>query len=295
MTGAVPGPVWRAARAQHEAQVDALLADHLGRRSRGEAHPVLDFLFTYYSHRPARLRRWHPGLGVVLADADELLALPGYAAVPGGVGVAADAVARRRSTLDFVTRLLRATAGRPAQLGCFGMHEWAMVYRGGADAARHAAPLRLGPAGTDAAVEQVGLRCTHHDAFRFFTADARPRNAVTPTREDQVAREQPGCVHAGMDLYKWAYKLEPLVASTLVLDCFRHAAAARELDMRASPYDLRAWGYSPVAVEQPAGRAEYVRAQAQLAQRAAPLRAEVLAAGDRALLERAPADRAVPA
>ena len=27
---------------------------------------VLDFLFTYYSHRPARLEEWHPGPGVVL-------------------------------------------------------------------------------------------------------------------------------------------------------------------------------------------------------------------------------------
>ena len=26
-----------------------------------------DFLFSYYSHRPGRLERWHPGLGVVLA------------------------------------------------------------------------------------------------------------------------------------------------------------------------------------------------------------------------------------
>lgn len=283
MTAALPGPAWRAARAEHEAQVDALLAAHLDRRSRAEAHPVLDFLFTYYSHRPARLRRWHPGRGVVLADAAELLAVPGYAAVPGGVGVGPDAVERRRSTLEFVTSLLRATTARPAQLGCFGMHEWAMVYRGGDDAARHAAPLRLGAAGTDAVVEEVGLRCTHHDAFRFFTPVARPRNAVTPTREDQVTKEQPGCVHAGMDLYKWAYKLEPLVPSALVLACFRQAVAARELDMRASPYDLREWGYSPVAVEQPAGRAEYARAQARLAERAAPLRAALLEVCERAL------------
>ena len=33
-----------------------------------------DFLFTYYSQRPAALRRWHPGFGVVLEDA--LLSTP---------------------------------------------------------------------------------------------------------------------------------------------------------------------------------------------------------------------------
>ena len=41
-----------------------------------------------------------------------------------------------------------------------------------------------------------------------------------------------------MDLYKWAYKLGPLVESELVMDCLELAADARELDMRASPYDL---------------------------------------------------------
>ena len=38
-----------------------------------------------------------------------------------------------------------ATHARPAQLGCFGLHEWAMVYRQSPDEVRHAAwPLRLG-------------------------------------------------------------------------------------------------------------------------------------------------------
>ena len=31
--------------------------------SRGERHPVDDFLFEYYPNRPSLLRRWHPGLG----------------------------------------------------------------------------------------------------------------------------------------------------------------------------------------------------------------------------------------
>ena len=40
-----------------------------GARSRGEKHPIWDFLFTYYSYKPAVLRRWHPGAGVELEDA----------------------------------------------------------------------------------------------------------------------------------------------------------------------------------------------------------------------------------
>lgn len=76
--------------------------------------------------------------------------------------------------------------------------------------------------------------------------------------------------------YKWSYKLAPLVGSDLVLDCLRLAADARELDMRASPYDLSAFGFDPIRVEDPAGRAEYVRRQSVVAQRAAPLRAALL-------------------
>lgn len=194
-----------------------------------------------------------------------------------GVVYAADPayLARRRDTLEFVASLLRATASRPAQLSCFGLHEWAMVYR--TDDVRHRqVPLRLGSAGTDAVVEAMSLRCTHFDAFRFFTPEAVGRNAQPLTRADQVAREQPGCLHANMDLYKWSFKLVPLVPSQLVLDCFELACDARELDMRASPYDLTDFGYTPIPIETPSGRAEYVRRQAEIAERAATLRTTLL-------------------
>ena len=83
-----------------------------------------------------------------------------------------------------------------------------------------------------------------------------------------------------MNLYKWSYKLSPLVDSELLLDCLELAAAAREIDMRASPYDLTDYGYTPIAVEDAAGRAEYVRCQKAVAARAAPLRAALLARCD---------------
>jgi hypothetical protein len=149
-----------------------------------------------------------------------------------------------------------------------------MVYR--SPTPRHAVPLRLGAAGTDAVVEALPVHCTHHDAFRFFTPAARPRNAVAPAREDQVEHEQPGCLHATMDLYKWAYKLAPATPADLVAECFELAVDVRELDMRASPYDLAALGYAPVPIETAAGRAAYARAQAGFALRAAPLRARLV-------------------
>src|SRR5699024_1217988 len=39
---------WEPRLCAHEARVDRLLADHVARQSRGAAHPVEDFLFTYY-------------------------------------------------------------------------------------------------------------------------------------------------------------------------------------------------------------------------------------------------------
>jgi hypothetical protein len=274
-------PRWRAARAAHESTVDGLLAGHLDRARRREAHPVEDFLFTYYSHRPARLRRWHPGVGTALAgDAAEYAGFSGYTTTPDGV--TAVLAERRRDTVAWVHGLLTATAVRPAQYGCFGLHEWAMVYR--TEEVRHSAvPLRLGSAGTDSVVESMPIRCSHFDAFRFFTPPARGLNVLQPTREAQPALEQPGCLHATMDLYKWAYKLEPFTPSELVLDCFRLARDVRELDMRASPYDLAALGYPPVRIETPEGRAEYVAAQRGFADRGQALRDRLAAVCERLL------------
>lgn len=266
---------WRARERKHGERADALTASHRQRSARGEKHPVEDFLFTYYSYKPAMLRRWHPGQGVELADAasSPRVLWRGYRAgdTPGGLRVDGEEIrARHGALLANIARILRATAQRSASYGCFGLHEWAMVYRESDH--RHAAPLRLGQEGTDAVVEAHDLRCTHFDAFRFFTREAAPRNRDALTRERQPAHEQPGCLHAGMDLYKWAMKLGPLVPGEVLLDAFELARDIRTLDMRASPYDLAAWGYSAVRIETAEGKAEYVRAQRGFARRAEGIR-----------------------
>ena len=69
---------WQARAAAHEERVDVWVQPHLERRRRRVAHPMHDFLFTYYSQRPAALRRWHPGYGVTLLDAPEYADLKGY-------------------------------------------------------------------------------------------------------------------------------------------------------------------------------------------------------------------------
>lgn len=277
----LPRARWLPLAAAHAERADALTAGHRERARRRERHPVEDFLFTYYSITPSILRRWHPGPGVILEDSPEYAGRKWYVEVADGAHTV-DATAHlhdREAAVGYIDRLLRATASRRPVLGCFGMHEWAMVHGLPDGARRHAGlPLRLGPEATDRVVENLGVACTHFDAFRFFTPTAVHLNAHRPTRATQPDFEQPGCLHAGMDLYKWCGKLGPLVAGDLLLDAFELARDARVLDMEASPYDVRGLGYGVVAVETPAGRAEYVRRQQLLGTRAAALRERILEA-----------------
>jgi len=285
---------WRARADAHARRVDAYVVPHLARRESGVKHPVFDFLFTYYSQRPARLRRWHPGFGVALADAPEYAALKGYRVecAPGSdrqgaahsTRVATAYVESQGPLIERLHALLTATADRTPQFGCFGLHEWAMVYR--ADETRHDWPLRLGPAGTDTVVESHTIACSHFDAYRFFTEPARGRNVLSPGRDDRTAWEQPGCLHGNMDLYKHAFQLSPMVSSDLVADCFELAWEIRTLDMRAAPYDLTSLdegAFEPVRIETPEGKREYAAAQRGFAERAAPLRARLKAECERLL------------
>ena len=272
---------WLASAAAHTARVDAFIAPHLARRGSAIKHPVHDFLFTYYSQRPARLRRWHPGYGARLVDAPEYDGLKGYS----GGAVTDDHVASQAPLLRGLLNLLRATESRPAHTGCFGLHEWAMVYRQSPDELRHNDwPLRLGPGGTDEVVEAHQIKCSHFDAFRFFTDPARPRNVLQPASEDRDAHEQPGCLHAGMDLYKHAFRLTPMISSDLVAECFELARDIRELDMRAAPYDLVDLGFEPIAIETAEGKATYVREQRAFAERGAPLRRRLIEECERLLV-----------
>jgi hypothetical protein len=261
----------------HEERADAFTAAHRARKTIGEKHAIDDFLFEYYNTRPSILRRWHPGVGVRLQltpDAPHPQ-WRWYTSDQGTVGFdAARFMAERGDSVRFIHRLLTGIASRPAFTGCFGLHEWAMVYR--QDEHRHPLPLRLGQAGTDAVVEAHPIRCSHFDAFRFFTPSAAGRNRLQPTRETQVELDQPGCLHASMDGHKWASKLGPAVPGDLALDCFELARDIRQLDMQASPYDFSSYGRSPVAIETPEGKAEYVTRQRAFAERSAGLRERLI-------------------
>jgi hypothetical protein len=272
---------WQELQDAHRRRVEPWIQPRLERRRVGVRHPVDDFLFEYYRFRPGQLARWHPGPGVSLeGPAPDVLAVGGYTEGPTGV-VALDPahVARQASLLPGIAALLTATAARQPRYGCSALHEWAMVYRVPSDQVRHASwPLRLPQAQIAAVVDDLGLRCTHFDAFRFFSPDAAPRNTEALSRAGQIEHEQPGCLHATMDLYKWAYRLSPLIGADLIADCFALAREARTLDMQAAPYDLRDLGVTPVPIETPAGRAAFARLQRDLAARGQLLRDQLLAA-----------------
>jgi len=265
---------WQERARNHRERVDHVLRPHRERKSRHETHPVYDFLFSYYSFRISGLERWTPGFGVLLKGegAAEFLDLQGFVSGQDGVWMnPALFPEKRKESVRHIRDFLRATANRPPNFGCAGLHEWAMVYK--ADAVRHGkVPLRMPPEELAAFVDSQTIVCSHFDAFRFFTEQARPLNRLQPTREKQMVLDQPGCLHVNMDLYKWAYKFSPWISSELIWDCFLLSARAREIDMRASPYDLRALGFEPIRIETADGRKEYETAQRGIAEDSVPVR-----------------------
>jgi len=269
---------WQHERARHRARVLPWVDDRVTRAGVAKKHPVYDFLFTYYSFRPAYLLRWSPGADVLLLDAaaDELDWPLDSVSVNGGCVIPSSSFPEhRRGYLTWAIRYLTETSRRAALFHCHGLHEWAMLYH--ESQPRHEqVPLRVTPKEISDVVESSELRCTHYDAFRFFTPKATPRNRSLLTRETTTDNDQPGCIHVTMDLYKLAYSIAPWCPSDLVAEGFLLAVDARAIDMRASPYDLKDYGFTPITIENAAGKAEYIKAQRSLSERAAPLRVRLL-------------------
>ncbi len=273
----LPPGAWRAARTAYLERVQPWAEDRLRRMSRRVKHPVYDFLFEYYSFRPAHLLRWSPGFGVLLTDATrDDVPWNEFQPAGGGLLLAADAFPRQRiGYLHWASEYLAATLNREPSFACLGLHEWAMVYRD-LEVRHPYVPFRLSREQTDGVVESQPLRCSHFDAFRFFSKPARPRNRWELTRVDTTDHDQSGCLHVNMDLYRFAYKIAPFCPGELLADAFELARAAREIDMRASPYDLSDYGFTPIAIETPEGRADYIRLQMELSRRGQPIRTRLL-------------------
>lgn len=286
---------WPRAKA-HEEAARARSAAHIVRRKQGLRHPLEDFLWEYYPLRPNRFATWHPGFvdgepqallspadsGFDDADAtrwwDKRKELPWHEVVETAHGEAAtvsrDFVEHRAKGIRHLSALHQILLRREAVFGCLGWHEWAMVYK--ADETRHPLPLRLGAERTDELVEQAHIRCTHFDAFRFFTREGAPLNQHQPTYETVLENEQPGCIHVTMDLLRACIQLGPIVPGDLMIDAFDLALKARTIDMQASPYDCSSFGLEPIMIETQEGKARYIEAQRALANEARPLRERLL-------------------
>jgi hypothetical protein len=276
---------WLERESVYQHRMDQWLVPHTERRSRHEADPVHDFLFEYYGFRPSHLRRWSPGIGVILegSKAAKFLNVEGFVPLANGVGLdTARFPAHLHTSTRWIRDLLVSTRDSPPHFGCSGMHEWAMVY--GTEPVRHVkTPLRFSRNVINSIVEDSVLTCTHYDAFRFFTESATPLNTHSLKRETMAETEQPACLHTNMDLFRWVMKRMPWIRSELVADTFFLAAAIREIDMRASPYDLSPVGLEPIRVETTEGKREYREHQKIFMERASGLRDELIGEYDRLL------------
>lgn len=258
--------------------VGSTIQEHRERHTRGITHPVYDFLFSYYSFSGGQLLRWTPGIcSFVNCDEGDQCDWPDHV-LRSGDGFCIDPgrfPAHRIPFLRWAIQFLEKTAERSPVFHCFGMHEWAMLYR--SDERRYGdIPLRVSQRELEETIEDTPIRCTHYDAFRFFSDAARPFNKLDLHPKRVTENDQPGCVHANMDLYRLSYKIAPFISSRLMAKLFLLAKSARELDMRASPYDLRQYGFSPIAVETGSGREEYVHEQRLIYEQGRPLREELL-------------------
>lgn len=277
-TRELPEQEWLENKSNHEQKVDALVSGYLQARSRHEKQPLMDFLFEYFQFRPSNLRRWSPGISTAL-EVSNVELLPEIREMRVNDGVAWLDVqqfpTKRFRSLEWILLMLKNSRDKRPTFGCFGMHEWAMVYR--TDDVRHAQlGLRMPPKELAEFVESRPLVCTHFDAFRFFTPEAAPLNKFQLSRETFADTEQPGCIHTNMDLYKWAYKLHPWISSDLILEAFELAIEARTIDMKASPYDLLKDGLTPIKIETEEGRAEYLVAQQSIYEKGIPVREKII-------------------
>ena len=273
---------WNQLAILHRKRAEHWTMPYRKRRASGEIHPIYDFLFIYYRNKPSHLEAWHPGYGVSLEDAPlgETFKEAYYRVKNSCTSLDLSRIKdTTRHRLEMALRLCQSVSARKPLFGCFGMHEWAMVYQGDTDnEVRHAKrlPLRLSQVETDDFVRSRPIQCTHFDAFRFFSPNAKDFNRSKPSKEARLDNEQCGCLHTNMDLYKLASQCMPWVGSELLWKCFEFALTARQLDMQASPYDCISLGFDPIKVETSAGKLEYERQQRALSEAAKPLRADLI-------------------
>ena len=124
-------------------------------------------------------------------------------------------------------------------------------------------PLRLGP-GRHRRGGRARTRSGAPTTTRSASSPRRRGRATCCSRISDSRRtmEQPGCLHASMDLYKWAYKLRPAGAERPAarrVPCWPARSGSWTCGRRRTTWPSS--GYPPVRIETADGKAEYVAAQ----------------------------------
>ena len=266
---------WRQRAAEHAERIDAYVAPHLARRET-RRNPVFDFLFTYYSHRPAQLRRWHPATGGAGGR-------PGVRRAQGLRERRRRRPSRRRTSPrsecspDPPPPAHRHRRPHPRTSAASGCTSGRWSTGSPRTETRHADwPLRLGPAGTDEVVEGPPHRLLPLRRLPLLHAPARPLNTLSPGRDDRPdfrAARLPARGHGPLQARLPAlpaHLLRPrgrLLRAGLGHPHPRHAGGA----VRPLGPGLR----SRCGSETAEGKAQYAEAQRGFAQRGAPLRARL--------------------
>ena len=269
---------WRSRADAHRRRVRDLLGGMFYDRKVHDRHPIYNFLFNYYRFRPHRtIERYSAGLDFAVESCsssdDESLYLPSskYLSVKDGCiemdpvkSLNEKSVTRIRNLCTLLEKVQR----RPPNFSCFGVHEFAMLHSGTRRSLfQKGLKLRMSQREIDNVVERAPIRCTHFDATWHFPKSALKSCRIKTSPDLRTKNEQAGCIHTNLDLFKFSLRLWPFASSELVADALELAIRARELDMRASPYDLssisdftelgRDFDLTPVLIETESGRAEF--------------------------------------
>ena len=152
--------------------------------------------------------------------------------------------------------------------------------------------------------KDVGVQAKHNVEKLFESTSSNEAKSTRQsantilTRTDQLHLEQKACLHANMDLFKIAWRIQPFISSTILTEALIAALQARTLDVEASPYDVSGyvgldWRHENVTaangakgtmqlgavkIETEDGRREYQRRQLQVMKRGEAVRARLLTA-----------------
>ena len=276
ITEVLSEPDWRERQQAHRERHAEFLEREVKRRSQHRKDPTMDFMFEYYNYSPADVLRWTPGFGVLLqgAGAKEFLKNSRYVECESGVYLSLEQLVHRRRAITWVRDLLQTTTDREPFYGCYCIHEWALLYH--SKLLHPTFELRVSPEDIAAHVESGPIQCTHFEAYRFFSDQAKALCEVPLDRNTMMETEQSGCLHTNMDLFRWSYKLAPWVSGELVAGAFEVACKARTLDSSTCPYDLTPAGLQPTPIETEKGRELFVERQKAIRDEAMPLRRSLL-------------------